>query len=350
MSEGLFLGGSGTVFFMLIVLGWRWLPGARYQILASIPVAPREDGTWHGRNLTGYGAIVATAALAGLSYVAILTQAAGATVLPVVVGLGLIIGIGLPASKVVARLVERKKHTFTVGGAFFCGLGMTPFILLTIDQVCSLLQQPGLPVSMMLAALAIGYVLGEGLGRLACLSFGCCYGKPLCQSHRLVAMLLRPVAFVFSAPTKKAVYEGGLAGEPLLPVQGITSIVLTATALYSTHLFLHGWYRRAFLCCLVVSQGWRVFSEILRADFRGFSTITAYQKMAAAAVLYGCILCLVLPPSPQGSMDLGRGLRLFTHPAAILGLQALWLLVFYIFGRSTVTGARLWLHVRSERI
>ena len=350
MSESLFLWMSGLFFFSLVALGWRLLPGDRFQILASMPVHQAADGSWRGQNLTWYGAITATAALFGISYAAILAVAAGSMLPPMACALSLIAGIGLPASKIMARLVEKKRHTFTIGGAFFCGLVMTPFILLAVDRACLLLQVPGLPVAMALAAIAIGYVLGEGLGRLACISFGCCYGKPLAQCHRVIAGLMRPVAFVFAAPTKKAVYEGGFAGEPLLPIQGITSVVLTVTALFSTHLFLNGWYRPAFLCCLVVSQGWRFFSEILRADFRGFSTVTAYQKMAFAAVLYGCILCLILPPSPQGPMDIGRGLRLFTGPLVIVGLQLLWLLVFFVFGRSTVTGARLWLHVRASRI
>ena len=350
MNEGLFLGISGLFFFSLIALGWRLLPGGRFQILASMPLRQTADGSWQGQNLTWYGAITATAVLLGIGYAAILAVAAGATLPPMACALVLIAGIGLPASKIMARLVEKKRHTFTIGGAFFCGLVMTPLILMAVDRGCDLLQISGLPVAMALAAVAIGYVLGEGLGRLACISFGCCYGKPLTQCNRVIAGLLRPWAFVFTAPTQKAVYEGGLNGEPLLPIQGITSVVLTLTALLGSALFLQGRYRLAFVSCLVLSQGWRVYSEMLRADFRGFSRVTAYQKMAGAAVLYGCILCLILPPSPQGPMDIGRGLRLYTDPLVIVGLQLLWLLVFFVFGRSTVTGARLWLFVRSNRI
>ena len=44
-------------------------------------------------------------------------------------------------------------------------------------------------MQIVLAALAIGYILGEGLGRLACLSFGCCYGKPLDQCGKVVSIL-----------------------------------------------------------------------------------------------------------------------------------------------------------------
>jgi hypothetical protein len=38
-----------------------------------------------------------------------------------------------------------------------------------------------IPLEPALAAMPVAYAYGEGLGRLACISFGCCYGKSLDQ-------------------------------------------------------------------------------------------------------------------------------------------------------------------------
>jgi len=62
---------------LLIVLGWRFLPNDRFQILATMPVRRREDGNWHGVNFTWYGLLLATAAVIGILFTLILARAAG---------------------------------------------------------------------------------------------------------------------------------------------------------------------------------------------------------------------------------------------------------------------------------
>ncbi len=42
---------------------------------------------------------------------------------------------------------------------------------------------PTVPIIPALAAVMIAYAFGEGLGRLACISFGCCYGVALREAH-----------------------------------------------------------------------------------------------------------------------------------------------------------------------
>ena len=349
MNEQLFLLTAAVFFSVLIAAGWRWLPGERWQILATVPVARGEVG-WQGLNLTWYGAVLATAVTLGMGFVLALTGAAGQALAPVLALLALLVGLCVPAARLVAGWVEGKRYTFTIGGAFFCGLLATPAAIWLVNAGCRLLGQPPLAMEAVLAALAIGYILGEGLGRLACISFGCCYGKPLAHCGRLTARLLSPVAFVFSGPTKKAVYEGGLAGVKLLPVQGLTSILYTAAALASSWMFLHGRFRAAFLVSLLVSQCWRVFSEMLRADFRGFAAITAYQKMGLAAVVLGSALGLLLPVQAQTPPAIAAGLALLVNPWLILAGQALWLALFLYFGRSMVTGATIAFTVRQDRI
>lgn len=350
MTESLFLCTTAALFALAIALGWRYLPSDRFQVLAAVPVRQGEDQHWQGINFTWYGLILASAAVVGLIFVLILGRAANMAMVPLLALLTLIVGLCVPASRWIARLVEKKWYTFTIGGAFFCGLVLAPLLILVINGVCWLTATPLLNGPIVLAALAIGYIIGEGLGRLACLSFGCCYGKPLEQCGRLTSRLLDRLAVVFTAPTKKAVYEGGLAGVKLVPVQGLTCLLYTATGLVACHFFLQGSYRTAFLLSLVVSQVWRVLSEMLRADFRGFSTVTAYQKMAMAAIVYGGLLCLLLPQPAVPRPDIAAGLLVLIDPVLLLGLKALWFILFLHFGRSMVTGAILSFQVHQHRI
>jgi hypothetical protein len=198
-----------------------------------------------------------------------------------------------------------------------------------------------LPLLPVLAAMAIAYTLGEGLGRLGCISFGCCYGKRLRDCSPLLQRLFAGISFVFDGPTKKAIYEGRLNGEPLIPIQAITCIFYCLTAIAGSFFFLSGFFTSAFVLCITVSQSWRILSETLRADFRGFSRISAYQKMGGLAVLYVLLLALFIPPSQLAAPVIGHGLRLLWQPGIIISLQVLWLIFFLVFGRSTVTTARL---------
>ena len=350
MSAGLFLLGATVLFILLIVLGWRFLPGEQFQMLATVPVVRFNATHWQGVNFTWYGVLTATSVTTAILLVLILAGSAGEAMGPVLALLLLTVGLCLPAARVMARLVEKKQYTFTIGGAFFIGLVALPLLTLLVNDGCLLLHAPLLDMQVMLAALGIGYILGEGLGRMACVSFGCCYGKPLDQCGPLAGRLLNRLAFVFTGATKKAVYEGNLAGIKLVPIQGLTCVLYTATALIACQLFLQGHYRAAFLLSLVVSQVWRVLSETLRADFRGFTAISAYQKMGLAAIVYGGGLSLFLSASVSPLPDITRGLVLVFNPLLILGLQLLWYTLFFIFGRSMVTSAALSFAVRHDRI
>jgi len=350
MNTAFFLFAAAALFTWLIVLGWRLLPGERFQILASVPVARQDAIHWHGVNFTWYGVLIASSVTIAILFVLILSGATGTAMEPVLAVLFLTVGLCVPAARLVARFVEKKLYTFTIGGAFFIGITALPLIILLVNGGCLLLHLPPLDMQVMLAALSIGYILGEGLGRLACVSFGCCYGKPLDQCGPIATRLFSRLAFVFTGATKKAVYEGNLAGVKLVPIQGLTCILYTVTALISCSLFLQGHYRSAFLLSLVVSQVWRILSETLRADFRGFTAITAYQKMGLAAIVYGGGLSLFLPSPLLPFPDITRGLTLVCNPLLILGLQSLWILLFSIFGRSMVTSASLSFAVRHNRI
>ncbi|MDT8441926.1 MAG: prolipoprotein diacylglyceryl transferase [Desulfuromonadales bacterium] len=348
MLEVLFVLGLGLGSLLYLAWGVRSLPVERWQFLAALPTArdPRDEH-WCGINLTWYGFLSANAYLLAIMLFLVLTAAAGVPLEATLLFCGGLLALCVPASRLVARLIEKKAHTFTVGGAVFIGLLAAPWLMGLLRSWLGH-EFAGLPV---LAALAIAYALGEGLGRLACLSFGCCYGRPLDDCPPLLQRLFARRAVRFFGTTKKIAYAGGLEGVPVLPVQALTALLYTATSLCSTALFLGGQFLAAFCLCLIVTQLWRVGSEWLRADFRGHGrALTAYQWMGLTALPYSLLALLLLPAGLPVEPRLAVGLQALWQPGLLLTLQALWLLLFLFTGRSEVTGARLSFHVHAERI
>lgn len=339
--------------FLVLLLRWGFvhLPGERWQMLAAIPWRKREDGRWQGINLTYYGLFLAGSQTLAISLLLILLGAAGISIGGSLLAIFALLAFCLPAARIVAILVEKKRHTFTVGGASFVGIVLAPWIILLVDRLLPRFT-PGeaLPVLPTMAAMAVAYALGEGLGRLGCISFGCCYGKPLRDCHPLVQRLFAGRAFTFAGPTKKAVYAGGHAGEPLLPVQGITCIIHCLTTIIGSALFLRGRYLAALVLATLVTQLWRIASETMRADFRGFTTISAYQKMGGLAVLYTLAVAMLWPAGQLPPPSVADGIALFWHPGIILALQLLWLVFFVYFGRSTVTSSALSFELLHDRL
>jgi prolipoprotein diacylglyceryltransferase len=345
MTEQLFTGVSGLIFLAIFVWGFRVLPQERWQMLAAVPLRKDEQGNWRGLNLTVYGFLLASATTIAVLFGLILLASTSSYLPGVLAVFVLIFAVSLPASKILARVVEKKLHTFTVGGAFFSGLLFAPVAILVVNIALRAIRAPELDVLGVLAALSISYVLGEGLGRLACISFGCCYGRPLKQCHWLTRKLFHNFSCVFFGATKKVVYDGGLEGEKLIPIQALTCILYTTTALFSMHLFLRGHYGSALLVSLFVSQLWRFFSETLRADFRGLGRISVYQKMSLIALPYGAIITFFIPAAVLPPPSITQGLSILIQPVPMISLQLLWLTIFWIFGRSTATSSSVSFHV-----
>ncbi len=340
MNDLIFLTGMIILLGILLAWGCIHLPGERWQMLAAIPLQKREDGLWRGVNLTFYGFFIATSQFLALCLLLILLGAARVSLIGGLLAIAMILTVSIPAARIVAILVEKKRHTFTIGGASFVGMLIAPWAILLAERATDLVLPCWLPMLPVLTAMTIAYTLGEGLGRLGCISFGCCYGKPLKECSPFLQFLFARSAFIFLGATKKAVYEGQLAGEPLIPIQAITSILYCLTATVASFLFLRGHFLAALVLSITVSQLWRIFSETWRADFRGFARISAYQKMGGVAVMYILIIALLIP-APLAVPVVGLGLGLLWQPGLLLGLQLLWLLFFVIFGRSTVTRSTL---------
>lgn len=336
--DGLFVFGLGFVLVHFLKWGFTHLPGENWQMLAVVP--RRKDGQnhWQGTNLTYYGFFLATGQLlATLLFILLLAAMYGSIYGGMLIAM-IILSCCIPAARLVARAVEKKRHTFTIGGASFLGILVAPWVVMGAE---SLLADRGcfLPVIPVLAAMSIAYTLGEGLGRLGCISFGCCYGKPLKSCHPLLQRLFARKHFVFHGATKKVAYEGHLLGEQLIPIQAMTCVVYTCGALAGAFLFLFGCFTEALLLTIFLTQLWRIFSETLRADFRGFGRISAYQKMGMISALYMLAVALLNPAPNYIDPEIAHGIEKLWDPALILALQLLWLASFLFFGRSTVTTA-----------
>ena len=336
--DGLFVCGLGFVLIHFLKWGFTHLPGENWQMLAVVPRRKDGQNLWQGTNFTYYGFFLATSqVLAILLFIVLLAAMYGSIYGGLLIAL-IIFSCCIPAARLVARVVEKKRHTFTIGGASFLGVLLAPWVVLGVE---SLLADRGcfLPAIPVLAAMSIAYTLGEGLGRLGCISFGCCYGKPLKNCHPLLQRLFARKNFVFHGATKKVAYEGHLLGEQLIPVQAMTCVVYTCGALAGTFLFLFGRFTEALLLTIFLTQLWRILSETLRADFRGFGRISAYQKMGVVSALYMLAATLFIPPSGYIDPEIVNGIDKLWDPGLILALQLLWLVSFLVFGRSTVTTA-----------
>ncbi len=350
MMNFMFVAAVALGLFALLRWGARTLPAERWQMLAAVPVAKAADGSWRGVNLTFYGFFSATGTTFGFTVMLLLLAAVGIpAAITILLALFMLI-ICVPASRVIAGLVEGKRNTFTVAGAAFVASVILPLLILALQPFAAKVLHREIAILPILAAAAISYALGESVGRLACLSFGCCYGMPLRDAKPALAQLFRRHSVVIHGSTKKAAYASGLAGEPLIPVQAITSAVFAVAGVAGLAFFLSQHFRLAALIPVAATWGWRACSEWLRADYRGGSRISVYQVMAISSVLYLSILLVLLPSSSQGMPDLSTAFAQFFSAAIILSLQALWIGLFLYYGRSRVTASTLSFHLIAERL
>jgi hypothetical protein len=329
--------------------GFRRLAGERWQFLGAIPLGKQADGRWRGLNLTYYGLFNANACTLAVLVVYILMGAGGLSLAAINWIIGPVLVFCVPAAKVMARWVEKKAHTISVGGAAFVGMLAAPLMMAAVKTIGPMWGMPSFDILLPLSAIAIGYSLGEGCGRLACLSFGCCYGKPLNDLPLRLQRWLSPLTLTYHGGTKKIAYADALQGRRVVAVPAITAVLYSLAGLVGILLFLDGRVSAAYLLCVTVTQLWRFVSEFLRADFRGGGRISAYQKMALGAVVYAWAVAAVLPGA-GAPMQVTEGLRLMWNPVIILLCQILWIGIFLFMGRSQVTGAHISFHVRKDRI
>jgi hypothetical protein len=350
MSKELFVILLATLFGAVFTWAFRMLPREQWQIIAAVPQTKGADGIWRGLNLTYYGFFQATSNSLAAAMMIILLGAIGIPAAGTFSLMIAIFAICWPSSRLIARLVEKKSYTFTIGGALFAGAIAAPFIIQLMNLAFSGVFGKRMPVIPTLAAGSIAYAYGEGFGRLSCISFGCCYGKKVEHLWQPLRRIFESVNFVFAGSTKKVAYEGDLEGAHLVPIQAITAIIYTITALAGTYLYLGSNFVTALMLTMILTQAWRALSETLRADFRGNARkFSAYQAMAILVIIYQIFVVMYFEAATLPA-DIRNGLDSLWDPMVLLLCQVHWTAVFLITGRSMVTGSTLTFFVHRDRI
>ena len=334
----------------LLIWAFRELPAERWQFVATIPLHRHADGHWTGLNLTLYGALTALGYVVAITMMIVMSAAVGVAMPPLIGLVAVLLLLIVPSSRWVAAMVEGKQHTFTVAGAVFIAALVCPIAVLVCNYALQRLGNEPMPTLPLFAAMAIAYTFGEGIGRVACISFGCCYGKPVSMTSGFWRHLFTKLHFVFEGQTKKIAYESQLDGIPVIPIQALTSTLYVSAALIGFWLFMYGWYTTALIMTLAVSQLWRLYSELLRADYRGGKAISPYQLMAIATLLIGVAYGLYFRGSFANVPDIARGLSAVWAPGPMMALQLMGLIIFFYTGRSEVTGSRMQIHVCHDKI
>lgn len=343
-----------TAILAAILFNWAFknLPDEKWQFFASYPVKKNENGTWEGINFTFYGFFSATGYATGTLFYVFMMFSINMNISNMLFPAVIILGICMPAASLIARIVEKKKYTLTIGGASFLGITCAPWIISSLNLVSNFYHLDfHIPVWPTLAALAASYCLGESIGRLGCISFGCCYGRPVSKISGYFTSVIDRFAFVYFGKTKKIAYASGLDGQKVIPVQAFSAIILFLSFMAGMYLFLKELYTASILVSLGISQIWRAYSETLRADYRGNSKISAYQKMAFISVCYITILIISgLWPQDRCISNAYQGIRIIWETPVILFIQLIWIVSFLYSGKSKVTSVAIKYSVTSDNI
>lgn len=336
MIEFLFVATLAVLCLGMIYWGAKKLPEEKWQVLGTVPYKKEADGSWKTYTFTYYGALCATAYGIASALFIILSGAVGISLLSALFLLVPLLVVCMPLSRFVARVVEGQANTFTVGGAVFCGIIIAPWMVNETAKILEVFGADHISCMEVLAALAIAYCFGEGIGRLACLSFGCCYGKRMMEFPRVIRKYFNKSSLRFYGKCKKAVYEGKAEGKHLFPIQVVTAVIYVVTGLSAVELFLFGMFTTAMVVVVAITQLWRFFSEFFRADFRGGGKWSAYQYMALLAVSYAVIVYPFFREETPVGVALGDGLSLIMSAPALICLQTIWIVTFIYMGKSTV--------------
>jgi prolipoprotein diacylglyceryltransferase len=350
MLDELFIVTLSISLALIYRCAFRTLPKEEWQIIASFPTLKDPNGLWHGWNLTWYGFFNATAIFLAVSILIVLLGATSTPLTAVLVITMLILAICLPASRKLASFIEHQPHTATVGGASFIGILIAPVIMQASKFLGNRFLDFDISMITLLSAMSISYAFGEAMGRLACISFGCCYGKPLKDSSPFIRKIFHRYHFVFTGKTKKIAYAHQMEGQQVIPIQAVTTLIYSFAGITGLYLFLKGFTSVSFMLTLTITQLWRFFSEFFRNDDRGKGRISAYQKMALISCVYGFAVAYLLHEGQQNTPDLISGLSSLQNPWLLLFMVSLWIVVLFYTGKSNVTAALIEVRIQKENL
>jgi hypothetical protein len=339
--------------FISLRWAFKHLPEERWQFFDVLPIARTERG-WQGVNITYYGIISALAYCIAIALFVFLCGAAKQSALLVSLFLAGLLAVAIPASKLIARWVEGSRATFTVSGALFVTCLVSPAVFYAVNALGHWWNVTALHAPAVIAAATISYCLGEAVGRLGCLSFGCCYGKPLADAGPIEQLIYARTATTYRGSLKKIAYASNLESVPVIAVQSVASVVLFALCLIGLWLFWSQSFAAALVVSLGGSQVWRVYSESLRADDRGetsaTSGFTAYQWMALLTTVVTLIAAWRLSELSPTMLVATSGFDALLRADVVFALQLLFIGIVWFMGRSTVTGAHLQLLLFREKL
>jgi len=341
-----FVGILAFVLGAIYTLSFRYLTRERWQIFAAVPLKRIEGTKWKGVNITYYGILTATGFVLGLCVFIIMAGSDPAGPAGMLVALLLLLLLFIPSAKIMAIIVEGKKHTFTVGGASFVMIIASPLAAAGVNSLAGFTVN----TAAFLASLLTAYAFGESFGRLACISFGCCYGRPVGSMPSFSKKIFSRMNFVFHGETKKISYHDHLNGVEVVPVQGITAVMYGITGIICLVLYFTGYTVESFFIALCITQLWRFFSEFLRADYRGNGKISAYQLMSLMTIPYFIVYYFFAGFETAYTSDISNGIYFLWNPLIIILLQIMWAGALLYTGRSSVTDSEIKFSVVKENI
>ncbi len=336
----------------ILLWSFRNLPQERWQFAAILPSPNRQlaEHGWTGTNITFYGVISALAYAVATAMFIFLCGSVGQPLWATLTFIIVLLATCIPASKLIAKWVEGGNVNFTVGGAVFAGAVLLPVAVFMARSVAQALGTAHFNATALLASAGLAYVLGEAIGRLGCLSFGCCYGRPISEVGPMERALYGSAATTYRGQLKKISYASNLENTPVVPVQSIASVVLFALFLIGLWLY---WQQQFVACALLSvwgSQLWRLYSETLRADYRGGGKFSAYQWMAVATCLIATISIVATTGDASAQPRFALGWFAVSQIEVFIAVQALALGIVWFMGRSQVTGALVNLQLFRERL
>jgi Prolipoprotein diacylglyceryl transferase len=343
---------AAIIAWPVFLWSFRNLPLERWQFAAILPSPgqPHAHERWIGTNITFYGVISAAAYAVATALFIFLCGSVGQPLWATLAFIVALLAACIPASRLIAKWVEGGNVNFTVGGAAFAAALLLPFVVYLARYVATLTATTHFDAPALIAAAGLAYVLGEAIGRLGCLSFGCCYGRPISAVGALQRALYGATATTYRGQLKKISYASNLENTPVVPVQSIASVLLFTLFLVGLWLYWQQHFVASALLSVWGSQLWRLYSETLRADYRGGGKFSAYQWMAVATCVLSTVSIGSLAGDSSSHPRFAQGWASVSQLEVFIALQLLAVGIVWFMGRSQVTGALVNLRLFRDRL